>query len=91
MKRFLFATCLWASLTPLFAADAPGVAISKILDKQLSSVEREVVSLAEAMPAGKYGFAPRRPSSRVYERSLSRWNTSPSRTTRWPRPCWARS
>jgi uncharacterized damage-inducible protein DinB len=32
--------------------------VSKIFDSQLSSVEREVVSLAEAMPADKYEFAP---------------------------------
>jgi len=45
--------------TVILAADgaaAPG--IGKQLDGQIRSVEREVVSLAEAMPADKYNFAP---------------------------------
>jgi uncharacterized damage-inducible protein DinB len=33
-------------------------AVSKVLDDQLSILESEFVSLAEAMPADKYGFAP---------------------------------
>jgi uncharacterized damage-inducible protein DinB len=40
------------------AADAPAPGISKIFDRDVTSVEREVVSLAEAMPADKYDFAP---------------------------------
>lgn len=39
-----------------WAADAPTVA--RIYDSQVTTVEREVVSLAEAMPADKYAFAP---------------------------------
>jgi hypothetical protein len=45
-----------ACASAAFAADAPPV--SKIFDEQLSMVERELVPLAEAMPADKYGFAP---------------------------------
>ncbi len=42
-----------------FAGTAPGVgSISGVQDHMLSQVEREVVSLAEAMPADKYDFAP---------------------------------
>jgi len=40
-----------------FAADAPKA--SEIYDRQLKSTEREVVSLVEAMPADKFGFAPK--------------------------------
>jgi hypothetical protein len=44
----------------LQAADAPGsVSLAQQADKQLTSVEKEVVSLAEAMPADKYDFAPK--------------------------------
>jgi len=41
-----------------FAADGPAPKISDILDGPIKSIEREVVSLAEAMPADKYDFAP---------------------------------
>jgi hypothetical protein len=44
--------------TLVFAADAPAPSVSKIFDRDVSSVEREVVSLAEAMPADKFEFAP---------------------------------
>ena len=40
-----------------FGADAPPSA-AKILDGQLTSAEKEIVGLAEAMPADKYDFAP---------------------------------
>ena len=39
--------------TPLFAADA-----RKIFDGNLTNTEKEVVGLAEAMPADKFNFAP---------------------------------
>jgi hypothetical protein len=43
----------------LFAADPPALSPpAKLFDSQLSGLEREVVSLAEAMPADKYNFAP---------------------------------
>jgi hypothetical protein len=40
----------------VYGAEVPS--ISKIFDGQLSMVERELVPLAEAMPADKYQFAP---------------------------------
>ena len=44
--------------TIAFAADAPAApSIGKQLDGQIRLVEREVVSLAEAMPEDKYNFA----------------------------------
>ena len=52
----LAALCLTCSLA--WAVDQPAPTVSTLFDKQLSSVEREVVSLAEAMPADKYAFAP---------------------------------
>jgi hypothetical protein len=42
---------------PLLAADAIPDA-RQIFDRQLSNTEREVVALAEAMPAEKFDFAP---------------------------------
>lgn len=50
----LFAAC---ALTA-FGADPSTPSVSKIFDGQLSRVERDVVPLAEAMPADKYSFAP---------------------------------
>ena len=44
------------SCAAAFAADAPTVA--QIYDSQLRNAERDIVSLAEAMPADKYSFAP---------------------------------
>lgn len=49
--RFLVLALLAA---PTFAADAVG----QIYDQQVSSVEREVLALVEAMPADKFDFAP---------------------------------
>jgi hypothetical protein len=42
----------------MFGVDAPAVSVSKIFDRQLTTVEHELVPLAEAMPAEKYNFAP---------------------------------
>ena len=42
---------------PILAADAAPDA-RQIFDRQLSNTEREVVGLAEAMPADKFDFAP---------------------------------
>jgi hypothetical protein len=42
---------------PVFGADAVPDA-KQIFDRQLSNTEREVVGLAEAMPADKFNFAP---------------------------------
>ena len=46
------------TLLPAFAADPVAPSVSKVFDQQLSMVEREFVSLVEAMPADKFGFAP---------------------------------
>lgn len=56
MKLLLSFSLAGLCATALFAQDAPSA--SKIFDKQIGNVEREVVSLAEAMPADKYNFAP---------------------------------
>src|ERR1035438_5618655 len=42
---------------PILAADAAPDA-RQIFDRQLSNTEREVVGLADAMPADKFDFAP---------------------------------
>ena len=59
MKRFLHACLLFAvcALTALGADPLPPP-VSKIFDQQLTTLEREFVPLAEAMPADKYNFAP---------------------------------
>jgi uncharacterized damage-inducible protein DinB len=49
---------LLACACAVFGADSPGASVSKIFDQQLSTVEHELVPLAEAMPAEKYSFAP---------------------------------
>jgi len=46
-----------AGITVL-AADTGRPSMAHMYDRQLSMVEREVVSLAEAMPSDKYEFAP---------------------------------
>jgi uncharacterized damage-inducible protein DinB len=50
--------CLIAAGVTALAAEAPAPSIAKIYDQQLSGLEREIVSLAEAMPADKFNFAP---------------------------------
>ena len=42
---------------PVFAADPPS-GIAKVFDQDLTGIERQIVPLAEEMPAGKYAFAP---------------------------------
>lgn len=50
---------LAAALLPaVFAADQQSSSVGKVFDGQIRQVESEVVSLAEAMPADKYDFAP---------------------------------
>jgi uncharacterized damage-inducible protein DinB len=58
MTRLLFALTLAAGATMVFGADAPQASMGKVLDGQLRSADREIVSLAEAMPAEKYNFRP---------------------------------
>ena len=41
-----------------WAADPAPNPVGQVLDRQLSMLERELVPLAEAMPAAKYDFAP---------------------------------
>jgi uncharacterized damage-inducible protein DinB len=59
MTARIFATlaggALWLSVAAA-AAEAPTVA--RLYDAQVSSIERDIVPLAEAMPADKYNFAP---------------------------------
>jgi uncharacterized damage-inducible protein DinB len=59
MTRFLFAMAMAAGASMVFGADAPLQAnMGKVLDGQLRSAEREIVGLAEAMPAEKFNFRP---------------------------------
>ena len=53
----LFLT-VFAAAAACSAADPQPPTLSKVFDNQLRLAEREVVSLAEAMPADKYAFAP---------------------------------
>jgi uncharacterized damage-inducible protein DinB len=56
MRKFVFILAVFAA--SVFAAETAAPSIGKILDGQIKSVEGEVVSLADAMPADKYDFAP---------------------------------
>jgi hypothetical protein len=57
MRKLAVVTALAvASLLTAFGADAPS--LGKILDFDIQTVESEVLSLAEAMPAEKYEFIP---------------------------------
>jgi hypothetical protein len=57
-KTFWLLALLSCLAVSAVAADTPAASIPKVLDSELSSLERELVPLAEAMPAEKYGFAP---------------------------------
>jgi len=58
MTRFLFLMTLSSGAALISAADAPQASMGKVLDGQLRSADREIVGLAEAMPADKYSFRP---------------------------------
>jgi DinB superfamily len=58
MKLLLSTLLLFTSTISAYAADANKASISQMQDRALSGIEREWVSLAEAMPADKYNFAP---------------------------------
>lgn len=58
MKLLLLSIFLCTSTFSLYAADSAKAPISQMEDRSLSGMEHEWVSLAEAMPADKYGFAP---------------------------------
>jgi uncharacterized damage-inducible protein DinB len=55
--RLALLTCV-LSAGKIFAADPVPPAVSRMHDRELSSLERELVPLAEAMPADKFEFAP---------------------------------
>lgn len=58
-RAFFLAAC-GLILAPAFAGAAEAVpGPAQILDKQLSNTEHEFVPLVEAMPADKFGFAPK--------------------------------
>jgi hypothetical protein len=57
MTQIAWAAMLLGVGAACFAADAP-VTVSRTFDQQLTMIERELVPLAEAMPAEKYNFAP---------------------------------
>src|SRR5689334_5275503 len=58
MTRFLFVMTVAAGAAMMFGADAPQPGMGKVLDGQIRMAEREIVALAEAMPAEKYSFRP---------------------------------
>ena len=58
MRKILFGLAIGVLSTAAYAADAPGPGMGKVFDGAIKGAEGEVVSLAEAMPADKYDFAP---------------------------------
>ncbi|HEV2687002.1 MAG TPA: DinB family protein [Bryobacteraceae bacterium] len=59
MRKILFGFSAAALVTMVaMAADAPAPGLGKVLDGEIKAAESEIVSLAEAMPADKYDFAP---------------------------------
>ncbi len=58
MTRILLLAAAFAASTTLFAAEAQLSGIAKVYDGEVRQVESEVASLAEAMPAELYNFAP---------------------------------
>lgn len=56
MKR-MCCSVLFVTMTA-FGADKAAPSVAKVFDQQLTTAEKEIVSLAEAMPADKYNFAP---------------------------------
>lgn len=53
-----FAALLFATALCALAADPAPASVREVFDRTLGTAEREVVSLAEAMPADKFTFAP---------------------------------
>src|SRR5438445_657880 len=58
MKRTFLALTIAFCSNGAFAAEPAASGVDKIFDRDLTTIEREIVPLAEAMPAGKYDFAP---------------------------------
>ncbi len=56
--RHTWAAVLLLSATTALGAQTGPTGLAKTFDGDLSSAEKEIVSLAEAMPADKYNFAP---------------------------------
>ena len=56
-RSWVTALCVAACSSVLFAADGQADP-AKVFDGQIKMVENEFVSLAEAMPANRYSFAP---------------------------------
>lgn len=62
MNRLFFSSLVvLATMAVLPAAESSSPPFSKTFDQQVSMVEREVVSLAEAIPEDKYAFVPAGP------------------------------
>jgi hypothetical protein len=58
MKRAFLALTIAFCYNGAFAAEPADSGVDKIFDRDLTTIEREIVPLAEAMPVGKYDFAP---------------------------------
>ena len=58
MKKIVVAVATLGVCCAAFGADSP-VSPARTFDQQLKMIEGELVSLAEAMPADKYNFAPK--------------------------------
>jgi DinB family protein len=58
MNRLFFSLVATSCSLSAFAADSTPMSAGKIFDRDLTTIERDIVPLAEAMPAGKYNFAP---------------------------------
>src|SRR5947207_577281 len=58
MKRLSYTVLAAFCALPLFAADMAAPTAAKTFDGDLTNIERDLVPLAEAMPADKYSFAP---------------------------------
>jgi uncharacterized damage-inducible protein DinB len=59
LLAFTLACAVPAARAQLSATPAPSPTLESVLDVQLTAVEKQFVSAAEAMPADKYDFAPR--------------------------------
>ena len=66
MRKYLILAAL-ATAPSTFAAEG----IGKVFDDQVSTVEREVLGLAQKMPADKYEFAPTSPGTFTGVRTYS--------------------
>ncbi len=59
MKPFSLFLLMTATFTAVLSgAETAAPSMSKVFDQQVSMMERELVPLAEAMPADKYSFVP---------------------------------